>query len=215
MLIQFWGLDDVIVRVFASSIKYYVFNIRFGLSKDCKIGIYKLVLTILSLLHAVFQERLRTQLYDKRDDFNFPIVNFTYIWSNIPAASAYGVCISQLIRYFRAFDSYQHFLDRELLLTRKPLSQRISWSHHVESCAVTSLTWLTITEHLVYRLTFFYMHDELTLSVRMDIQRCNIQRIAINPLYKHGCFIIFYKALACFNMSVLPADPKLSVLFRI
>jgi len=49
------------------------------LNKDCKIGTYKLVLTILSLLHAVFQEQLRTQLYDKRDDLNFPIVNFPYI----------------------------------------------------------------------------------------------------------------------------------------
>jgi hypothetical protein len=141
-------------------------------------------------------------------------VNFPYIWCNIPAVPAYGVSISQLIRYFRACGSYQHFLDRELLLTRKPLSQRISWSHHVESCTVATLTWLTVTEHLVYRLTFFDMHDELTLSVRMDIQRCNIQRIAINPLYKHGCFIIFYKAPACFNMSVPPADPKLSVLVR-
>ena len=59
------------------------------------------------------------------------------------------------------------------------------------------------------------MHDELTLTVRLDRHRCNIQRIAINPLYKHGCFIILYKAPACFNMSVPPADPKLSVLFRI
>jgi hypothetical protein len=24
--------------------------------------------------------RLRTKLYDKRDDFNFPIVNFPFIW---------------------------------------------------------------------------------------------------------------------------------------
>ena len=133
MLFQLWGLDFVMVRVFASSIKYYVFNIRFGLNKDCKIGIYKLVLTILSLLHALFQERLRKQLYDKRDDLNFPILNFLYIWSNVPAAPAYGVCISQLIRYFRACGSYQHFLDRELLLTRKLLNQGISWSHHLES----------------------------------------------------------------------------------
>jgi hypothetical protein len=29
--------------------------------------------------------RLRTKLYDKRDDFNFPIVNFPFICSNIPA----------------------------------------------------------------------------------------------------------------------------------
>ena len=35
--------------------------------------------------------RLRTKLYDKRDYFNFPIVNFPFICSNIPAAPAYGV----------------------------------------------------------------------------------------------------------------------------
>jgi hypothetical protein len=42
--------------------------------------------------------RLRTKLYDKKDDFNFPIVNFPFICSNIPAAPAYGVYISQMIR---------------------------------------------------------------------------------------------------------------------
>ena len=67
--------------------------------------------------------RLRMKLYDKRDDFNFPIVNFPFICNNIPAASAYGVYISQLIRYSRACGSYQDFLDRELLLTRKLLNQ--------------------------------------------------------------------------------------------
>ena len=40
---------------------------------------------------------LRTKLYDKRDYFNFPIVNFPFICSNIPAAPAYGVYISQLL----------------------------------------------------------------------------------------------------------------------
>ena len=63
--------------------------------------------------------RLRPKLYDKRDDFNFPIVNFLFICSNIPAAPAYGVYISQLIQYSRACGSYQDFLDRGLLLTRK------------------------------------------------------------------------------------------------
>jgi hypothetical protein len=60
---------------------------------------------------------LRTKLYDKRDDFNVPIV------SNIPAAPTYGVYISQLIRYSRACGSYRDFLDRGLLLTRKLLNQ--------------------------------------------------------------------------------------------
>ena len=54
--------------------------------------------------------RLRTKFYDKRDDFNFPIVNFPFICSNIPAAPAYGVYISQMIRFSRACGFYQDFL---------------------------------------------------------------------------------------------------------
>jgi hypothetical protein len=37
------------------------------------------------------EQRLRTNLYDKRDDFTFSIVNFPFICSNIPAALAHGV----------------------------------------------------------------------------------------------------------------------------
>ena len=54
---------------------------------------------------------------------NYPIVNFPFICSNIPAAAAYGVYISQLIQYSRACGSYHDFLDRWLLLTRKLLNQ--------------------------------------------------------------------------------------------
>ncbi|WP_435329591.1 hypothetical protein, partial [Klebsiella pneumoniae] len=37
------------------------------------------------------QEKLNLKLYDKRDDFNFSIVNFPFLSSNIPASPAYGV----------------------------------------------------------------------------------------------------------------------------
>ena len=67
--------------------------------------------------------RLKTKLYDKRDDFSILIVNFPFLSSNIPAAPACGVYISQLIRYSSAFISYHAFLDRGLLLTRKLLNQ--------------------------------------------------------------------------------------------
>ena len=50
--------------------------------------------------------RLKTLFYDKRDDFSFPIVNFPFLSSKIPAAPAYGEYISQLIRYSRACISY-------------------------------------------------------------------------------------------------------------
>ena len=41
--------------------------------------------------------RLTTTLYDKHDDFNFAIINFPFLCSNIPFSPAYGVHISQLI----------------------------------------------------------------------------------------------------------------------
>jgi len=66
--------------------------------------------------------RLKTKLYDKIDDFNFPIVHFPFICSNIPATPAYGVYISQLIRYSRACGSYKDVLGRGLQLTRKLLN---------------------------------------------------------------------------------------------
>ena len=67
--------------------------------------------------------RLKTKLYNKRDDFSFQIVNFPFLSSNIPEAPAYGIYISQLIRYSRACISYHDFLERGLLLTRKILNQ--------------------------------------------------------------------------------------------
>jgi hypothetical protein len=51
------------------------------------------------------------------------IFPFPFKFSNIPAALAYGVYISQLIRYSKACGSYQDFLERGLLLTRKLLNQ--------------------------------------------------------------------------------------------
>ena len=35
--------------------------------------------------------RLKTKLYDKRDDFTFPIANFPFISSNIPAYSVWSL----------------------------------------------------------------------------------------------------------------------------
>ena len=43
--------------------------------------------------------KLSTGLYDKCDDFDFHIVNFPFLSSNIPSRPSYGVYILQLIRY--------------------------------------------------------------------------------------------------------------------
>ena len=39
---------------------------------------------------------------DKRDDFDFEIVNFPYLDGELPRSTSYGVYISQLIRFARA-----------------------------------------------------------------------------------------------------------------
>jgi hypothetical protein len=70
------------------------------------------------------QGNLHTRLYDKRDDFDFAIVNFPHLTSNIPSSPAYGVYISQLIRYSRACSHYNDFLSRAKLLTTKLLRQQ-------------------------------------------------------------------------------------------
>jgi len=66
---------------------------------------------------------LTTKYYDKRDYCIFPIVNYPFLDSNIPSSPAYGVYMSQLIRYLRTCNSYRDFLHRSALLTRKLLSQ--------------------------------------------------------------------------------------------
>ena len=73
--------------------------------------------------------KITSQLYDKLDDFNFSIVNFPYLCSNIPASPAYGVYISQLIRYAWACSTYDQFFVRGSLLTIKLMSQGFQLSH--------------------------------------------------------------------------------------
>ena len=72
------------------------------------------------------QGKLSTKIYDKRDDFNFPIVNFPYLSSNIPSSPAYGVFASQLIRFARASSLYKDFLERSMLLAKKTVDTGIS-----------------------------------------------------------------------------------------
>ena len=74
-------------------------------------------------LSCGIDKRLQVKLYDKRNDFNFNIVNFPFLSSNIPQSPTYGVNVSQRIRYARASSAYSDFLVRSRLLTGKLLRQ--------------------------------------------------------------------------------------------
>ena len=67
--------------------------------------------------------QLSTKIHHKRDDFNFKTINFPNMCSNIPSSPAYGVYISQLIRYARASSNYSDFLKRHLHLRNRLLDQ--------------------------------------------------------------------------------------------
>ena len=67
--------------------------------------------------------QLHTSIYDKGYDFNFHITNFPFLSTNIRSSPAYGVFISQLLRYARACSWYECFIPRGRRLSRKLLKQ--------------------------------------------------------------------------------------------
>ena len=51
---------------------------------------------------------VKTKIYDKRDYFDFDIVNFTFLDGDVPRSASYGIYNSQLIRFARV--SSHHWL---------------------------------------------------------------------------------------------------------
>ena len=49
------------------------------------------MVSYLDVYITILEGKYVTSVYDKRDDFNFKIVNFPFMDSNIPAKPAYGV----------------------------------------------------------------------------------------------------------------------------
>ena len=47
------------------------------------------------------QADIISKIYDKRDDFDFDIVNFQFLDDDVSRSTSYGVYISQLIRFAR------------------------------------------------------------------------------------------------------------------
>ena len=48
---------------------------------------------------------VHTSVFEKRDDFGFPIVNFPWFSGDVPRLPSYGVYISQSVRFARCCTS--------------------------------------------------------------------------------------------------------------
>ena len=64
-----------------------------------------------------------SKIYDKRDDFNFEIINFPFLDGDVPRYPSYGVYISQLILLAKLCSNVENFNKRNLFLTAKLLKQ--------------------------------------------------------------------------------------------
>ena len=80
-------------------------------------------ISYLDISISICNNKYVTEVYDKRENFNFKIVNYPYMCSNIPAKPTYGVYVSQLIRISRICDNYVSFVKRHRLLTERLIKQ--------------------------------------------------------------------------------------------
>ena len=64
-----------------------------------------------------------SNIYDKRDDFGFPIVNYPWLDGDVPRVPSYGIYTSQLVRYARGCTYVSDFHRRNKTITSKLLNQ--------------------------------------------------------------------------------------------
>ena len=73
------------------------------MSRSQQAGMTKTDMQILILSIIMLKKcKLVIRLYDERDGFKFPIVNFLFLGSSFPSEPAYEVYVSQLVHYTRA-----------------------------------------------------------------------------------------------------------------
>ena len=55
---------------------------------------------------------VKTNIYDKREDFDFDIFNFPHLYGDVPRSTSYGVYISQLLHFARVYNHVDYFNTR-------------------------------------------------------------------------------------------------------
>ena len=94
------------------------------------------------------------KLYYKRGAFNFNITNFPNLRGNIPKKTAYGVFISQLIRYSTACMEYIDFVTRSRSLVTKLMGQ------HYDRCELKR-AYMKFTKTYKDHMSKYDVHDSV------------------------------------------------------
>ena len=117
-----------------------------------------------------------SKIYDKRDDFNFEIVNFPFLDGDVPRSPSYGVYISQLIRFARVCSNVDDFNNRNLFSTAKLLKQ--GYRYHKIRKAFSK---------------FFYRHSELIARYNIGLKTLLQQGIS-EPIF-YGDLVYKFKRM--------------------
>ena len=113
-------LDDIlnINNVYFDNMVSQIYHSELHLNKD---NTSDTEAAFLGLHLSTSNDIVSTKIYDKRDGFDFEIVNFSFLDGDAPRSTSYGVYISQLIRFAGASSYITDFNTRNKLLTQKLL----------------------------------------------------------------------------------------------
>ncbi len=131
---------------------------------------------------------LTFKLFDKRDYFNFPIVNLPHLDSNIPVKPAYGVYISQLIRYFRACTYYSDFLySYQLLVQKLVLLQKVLKHSLFKFCCINNVEGTyNKTQNIIVKQGIYHNSVNYTTlpnsSMTNDLPVCSSVITSMSPV---------------------------------
>ena len=117
-----------------------------------------------------------SKIYDKRDDFNFEIVNFPFLDGDVPRSPSYGVYISQLIRFARVCSNVDDFNNRNLFLTAKLLKQ--GYRYHKIRKAFSK---------------FYHRHSELIVKYNIGLKTL-LRRGISEPIF-YGDLVYKFKRI--------------------
>ena len=128
----------------------------------------------LDLNLSIHHDIVSTKIYDKRDDFNFDIVNFPFLDGDVPPRPSYGVYIFQLIRFARASSHVTDLNNRNKVLNAKLLKQ--DYRYH-KLCKAFS--------------KFYRRHFELTEKYHVSLKK-RMQQGICNPEF-YGDLVYKFK----------------------
>ena len=153
-----------------------------------------------------------TKIYDKRDDFDFDIVNSPFLDGDVPRRTSYGVYISQLIRFARASSNLNDFNYRNKALTAKLLRQ--DYHYFKLRKAFSKLYSVSLKTLLQQGISEPEFYGDLVYRFRKIIGKSNFSeqfRKLINRYKRIGYSLDIMRQTACLVVNLIIVDSYASL----